>query len=542
MKFKNKKGITLIALIITIIIMVLLASIIMWVALKDDGVVRKVWAGSKRYDYTKQLEELQSVIHQWKIDKYMINGKTLKTYLEDYGYDVYELDNNRYKVHKDGYYFTIDKELNITSDEEYYNVSLVKPQLLIKKDNNVIEGNNVLNSSLGIELNTDDVQTNPIEYEVSVTRYSLNEAGLINEDGTINIENVKNAGNDVEFGKIQQSENYTKVNNNTITIEKSGIYKIKVKSTTNEGVIKSEETVSITAIDKVSREGIVELQTEDGNVYEEDTWTNQKVKVILNTDSDVLYGNKNVIYTLTGQTVQTETPLTSNTIATIENEGETTLTLKIKVGPATVTNNYKIKICKQHEYGEYIIVNEADCVNEGLKYRLCTKCQNRLDETIEALGHKEPSIYSKDDEKHWKECERCGEIIVEKQDHNMVSGTCTYKKCSICDYSTGSSSHSWSYGSCTYKYCKNCGTSSGSSSHSWSYGECTYKYCTNCGTSEGSSSHSWSYGTCTYKYCTNCGTSSGTSTHSWGSTYMGYYNGSRVPLKSCSRCGATKVA
>lgn len=534
-KIKNNKGITLTALIITMIVMLILAGVVFWVSLRNNGLVKNVSAGTKRYNSTKALEELQSVIHQWKIDKYMGKYKTLKQYLEDFEYDVFELDNNRYKVHKDGYYFTIDKDLNITLDEQYYNISLKTPNVTIKKDNEVIQETQITNSSLIVEFGTQDSKENPIEYEISITRYSLNEPGLLNSDGTINKENVKNAGNEARFEKIQANEHYTKETENKIKVENSGIYKIKVKSTTNEGVIKSEETVSIIAIDKVTREGLVELQTEDENVYEEDTWTNKKVKITLNTDSDVAYGNKNVTYTLTGQTTQTETSLTSKTIATIENDGETQLTIKIKIGSIIIINNYNIKICKQHEYGEYIIVNEADCVNDGLKYRLCQKCSNRLDETVLALGHKELSTYSKDTQGHWKECERCGQVMVEKEEHNMVSGECTYKKCSVCDYSVGSTSHSWSYGECDYKYCTKCGKSSGSTSHVWTSGTCTYKYCSYCGASSGTSTHSWSYGTCTYKKCNNCGTTSGSSSHDKIYSGCSYWT-----CRNCSASGGVK--
>lgn len=40
-----------------------------------------------------------------------------------------------------------------------------------------------------------------------------------------------------------------------------------------------------------------------------------------------------------------------------------------------------------HTYGEWKVVTAATCTVDGLKERVCTKCNNKITDSIPAIGH-----------------------------------------------------------------------------------------------------------------------------------------------------------
>lgn len=55
---KNQKGITLIALIITIIVLVVLSSVVVYITLSENGVFQKAGQGSNEYKLAKENEDM----------------------------------------------------------------------------------------------------------------------------------------------------------------------------------------------------------------------------------------------------------------------------------------------------------------------------------------------------------------------------------------------------------------------------------------------------------------------------------------------------
>lgn len=398
------------------------------------------------------------------------------------------------------------------SDEDYtegsskvvaeinYNINLQEPIVTLKEGYTTIEQTKLATKDITVNLSTEDTANKTIVYEVSVTRYPLNQEGLINDDGTVNVENVKNAGNDSEYDKLETQDDYSKIDESNLKLDKSGVYKIKVRATTHGGFVKSEEVVVVTALDKVERDGLLNFKTEDGANYTLGTWTKQQnVIVTLNTNSDILFGNNNVTYSLSGATTQAETPIQTKDVTTIENHGITILTLKIKIGAITITTDYEIRVCKDHNYNAWNRVSPT-CTKAGSNTRDCKQCGYVQKEVLAATGHSWPSSYSRDDSKHYKYCNACGATLVSEYHswsqtsytaptctsygtinykcytcgatkteypaalgHNMVGSGCT-QSCSRCGYSTGSGSHLWYWNwntSSHWQYCYYCGVEKG---------------------------------------------------------------------------------
>ena len=83
-KLKKNKGITLIALVITIIIMVMLAGISISILGGQDGLIEKAKSGANDYKASSDLEKLILEYQDWSLT----NNKTFLQYMEEKGYTV----------------------------------------------------------------------------------------------------------------------------------------------------------------------------------------------------------------------------------------------------------------------------------------------------------------------------------------------------------------------------------------------------------------------------------------------------------------------
>ena len=245
-----------------------------------------------------------------------------------------------------------------------YNIALQKPTITLKQGDAILQQTEVANSNVTVNLSTTDEADKTVFYELTITRYPLNQLGLINSDGTINIQKVKNEGNN--------ETTYTKnINGNSLELSESGVYKIIVISKTHSGFVKSSEVIGVTAIDKVTRVGLFNFKTADGKTYDVASapWTDQNVIVTLNKDNDIAFGNNNITYSLSGATIKAEGPISNQVkssggvIETITNEGTTTVTLNIKIGVITLSEEYDVKIDKTAPNAPTITVTSGTLSN-----------------------------------------------------------------------------------------------------------------------------------------------------------------------------------
>lgn len=324
----------------------------------------------------------------------------------------------RYKKQGDTEY-TIGSSKVITDIE--YNITLETPEVIVSQK--TVSGV----EKATIELNSQDEQDKTIIYEISVTRYSLNENGLLNQDGTINETAVSNMTS-VSYSKLGEStdEIYTKTGDKNIEITKSGIYKIKVRTTTNGGFIKSEEIEKYIKIDNVVKNSILsfkqvtankeyQFDVQENNVYVGscsalDTNAKDSVKVSLeniSNEEDIIFGNNIITYLNkeTGNEITLNSSTTSP-IETLSEEGLHERVLKLKIGATTISYTYKIKI--GHTPGE-----EATCTSS----QCCLDCGKIL--VASSGNHIAGAIATCSTN---QVCTACGEVLVYAYGHDTSGG------------------------------------------------------------------------------------------------------------------------
>ena len=118
MQKENNKGITLTALIITIIVMLILASVVIWQVVADDGLIRKVLSAVDKRNEAIEQESQDLATLENKVDEYLGGGavvpqvdsntglataKFTKEFTEDLkitipeGFGIAELDDSEFK-------------------------------------------------------------------------------------------------------------------------------------------------------------------------------------------------------------------------------------------------------------------------------------------------------------------------------------------------------------------------------------------------------------------------------------------------------------
>ena len=112
----QEKGITLIALVVTIIVLIILAGIAINIIIGQNGIINKVTI-AKEKNYMAQAEEkLKLVIADWKIEK-TTGSKTITEYFENKVPkeidEFIDMEDGTYQLEKDGYAIAIDENGNI---------------------------------------------------------------------------------------------------------------------------------------------------------------------------------------------------------------------------------------------------------------------------------------------------------------------------------------------------------------------------------------------------------------------------------------------
>mgnify|MGYP005769989859 CR=1 FL=1 len=125
MRTKNLKenGITLIALIITIIILLILAGVSISIVVGDNGILNQAVNGADRTNIARELEMLQMAVSGSLNEKLEINGDNLKTNIENgLGNNDFEFTDNgdgsyKAKINSSDRLYYIEENGNIISPE-----------------------------------------------------------------------------------------------------------------------------------------------------------------------------------------------------------------------------------------------------------------------------------------------------------------------------------------------------------------------------------------------------------------------------------------
>lgn len=122
MNIRNRRGITLVALVITIVILLILAGISISV-LKQTGVLENAKLASDKSKEKQTEENLKLILNSYKIDE-ISKGKMLVDFLEDEKnknvIDDYEDNSEEIDIIKNNYYITVDRNGNIITKIQKY--------------------------------------------------------------------------------------------------------------------------------------------------------------------------------------------------------------------------------------------------------------------------------------------------------------------------------------------------------------------------------------------------------------------------------------
>ena len=280
MKWKNKNGITLIALVITIIVLLILAGVVLNLTLGENGILKKAEQAGEQYKISEILEKLELE----KVDLYARkNGQTptLQEYIDHLinkgiitQADVTDIDSDNKNIVIEGYLFLVQKEANGNIKITYQGKDTKEPRIA----NIQVIGTTIDSISVKVIASNADGASykysikNVTAGETSFTLINTNNSneytfiGLpTNNDYMIQVELVTNEGTDIkEIGTIKTEPPRV----TTITLDKNNISlvvggtdnitatvlptdaidKTLTWTSSNEGVVTVDNTGLVTAI------------------------------------------------------------------------------------------------------------------------------------------------------------------------------------------------------------------------------------------------------------------------------------------------------
>ena len=165
-KNKGEKGITLIALIVTIVVLLILAGVSIAMLTGNSGILTQ----SNRAKISTELSSYKEELDLFKIEQISKDDSFLEESL------TAGKNNLFYNTQEDGETGTIKNVITNISDDYLEKIEIIKGELLINtKDNNEIK----VAKSLGIEVNPYDIDEN------GVLQSTGNNLALMDENGTL---------------------------------------------------------------------------------------------------------------------------------------------------------------------------------------------------------------------------------------------------------------------------------------------------------------------------------------------------------------------
>ena len=238
---KDVKGITLIALVITIIVLLILAAVSIAMLTGKNGLLQKATKAKEENKLAQAKEQINLMLQEYRIERDTGSNKSFENFLQekknDKKIDGYEKNENYnenstklWDIELDGYFFTVDEDpLKIL----LYATTKVRPKASVEMITNgdVLEGN-IVQFKITIELPEElkDAVTS-VNLPDGVTKtdegYSVSQNGtyeievIANKDGVdykttlmVNIANIIERPNiEIPESEIKQSEFVVKVTN-----------------------------------------------------------------------------------------------------------------------------------------------------------------------------------------------------------------------------------------------------------------------------------------------------------------------------------------
>ena len=216
-KLKNKKGITLVALVVTIVVLLILAGISINILLGDNGIIKRATGAKEEYSKSSAKEKVELLLSEYSIEKYTVENtdfakflrKNLQVGVAQNG-DAYSFMLGEWQVVADENKVISIEKFKLDVDKTYPNVASMKA------DTELTDGQLVQTESYW------DKQYGGSAYYniVSITRLTVDEGkciqldnGLyaelhpINDTVTVNQFGAYGDGNHNDAGAIQLALN-----------------------------------------------------------------------------------------------------------------------------------------------------------------------------------------------------------------------------------------------------------------------------------------------------------------------------------------------
>lgn len=222
---KKEKGITLIALIVTIIVLLILAGVTINLAVNDQGIFSKAKTAGRVYSEKEATEQAGLLMSEYQMEKAQDDSLTLQKFLTDKDVN-YEEDGDNLNLFVDGYIVTVDKNGTIISAERDAGV---QPKVTAKVYTS--EGKEVTSDS-GAQKN--EYITIVVENKSDLS--SIDSIQVFNESGTELTEKSSSP-----IGNTSAEVSYKIVENGKYTIKvkgtKDGTQRTKTASITISNII-----------------------------------------------------------------------------------------------------------------------------------------------------------------------------------------------------------------------------------------------------------------------------------------------------------------
>lgn len=238
---KDVKGITLIALVITIIVLLILAAVSIAMLTGENGLLQKATKAKEENKLAQAKEQINLMLQEYRIERDTGSNKSFENFLQekknDKKIDGYEKNENYnenstklWDIELDGYFFTVDEDpLKIL----LYATTKVRPKASVEMvTNGYVLEDNIVQFKITIELPEElkDAVTS-VNLPDGVTKtdegYSVSQNGtyeievIANKDGVdykttlmVNIANIIERPNiEIPESEIKQSEFVVKVTN-----------------------------------------------------------------------------------------------------------------------------------------------------------------------------------------------------------------------------------------------------------------------------------------------------------------------------------------
>jgi hypothetical protein len=149
---RETKGITLVALVITIIVLLILAGVAINFALADNGIIKKTSQATETHKKAQLEEQLNLELVEMKMDMMIGNNYTLEDISDRLGGTV---EGGKIAVEREGYLFTIE-DLTITD------ISLASMEISFNP--NGVNGVQIVNTVLRVDNKNGEVDPSSLQY------------------------------------------------------------------------------------------------------------------------------------------------------------------------------------------------------------------------------------------------------------------------------------------------------------------------------------------------------------------------------------------